>query len=172
MLSIKEQLLILYCSIDDLLKQQPDGGRWRKSNHQPRFADSEVIVIALMQSYFRTDTLKQTYLLVKANDSRAFPHLPSYQQWMARLHALSGQIGGLMFYIPVALAELDGIYLLDSLPVAMCQPIREGRVNLLRDEGAYDGKSSKGWVFRLQTPRFGYSNRADSWSNDESGQCG
>jgi len=147
MLSIKEQLLILYCSIDDLLKQQPDAGKWRKSNNQPRFADSEVIVIALMQSYFRTDTLKQTYLLVKANDSRAFPHLPSYQQWVARLHQLNRQIGGLMFYIPVALAELDGTYLMDSLPVAMCQPIPEGRVNLLRDEGAYYGKSSKGWFF-------------------------
>jgi len=145
--SIKEQLLILYCRIDDLLKQQPEAGKWRQSNNQPRFADSEVVVIALMQSYFRTDTLKQTYLLVKANDSKAFPHLPSYKQWMARLHRLSRQIGGLMFYIPIALAELDGTYLLDSLPVAMCEPIREGRVNLLRDEGAYFGKSSKGWFF-------------------------
>lgn len=147
MLSIKEQLLVLYCQIDDLLKKQPAGGKWRKSNNQPQFSDAEVIVIALMQSYFRTDTLKQTYLLVKANDSRAFPHLPSYQQWMARLHRLNRQIGGLMFYIPIALAELDGIYLLDSLPIPLCQPIRDGRVNLLRDEGGYYGKSSKGWFF-------------------------
>jgi hypothetical protein len=29
----------------------------------------------------------------------------------------------------------------------MCEEIRHGRVNLLRDQGAYFGKSSKGWFF-------------------------
>lgn len=29
----------------------------------------------------------------------------------------------------------------------LCQPIRHGRVRLLRDAGAYFGKSSKGWFF-------------------------
>lgn len=52
-----------------------------------------------------------------------------------------------MFYLPVAGAELDGTYLMDSLPVPMCARVREGRVNLLRDEGGYYGKSSKGWFF-------------------------
>ena len=30
-----------------------------------------------MQSYFASATLKRTYLLVKANDPKAFPDLPS-----------------------------------------------------------------------------------------------
>ena len=35
----------------------------------------------------------------------------------------------------------------DSKPIPVCAPIRQGRVRLLRDEGAYFGKSSKGWFF-------------------------
>jgi hypothetical protein len=80
MLSINDQLVLLYSTIDDLLKMQACGGEWRESNNKPRFTDAEVLTIALMQSYFRTDTLKRAYLLVKANDPTAFRELPSYKQ--------------------------------------------------------------------------------------------
>ena len=30
-------------------------------------------------------------------------------------------------------------------PIPLCKPIRHGRVRLLRDEGAYFGKSTTGW---------------------------
>src|SRR6266516_3862442 len=39
------------------------------------------------------------------------------------------------------------LYLIDSKPIPLCQSIRHGRVRLLRDEGAYFGKTSKGWFF-------------------------
>ncbi len=105
------------------------------------------MAVAMMQSYFGTATLKRTYLLIKANDAKAFPHLPSYKQWLARLHNLSFQIGAILESIPLKLKELDEIYLIDSFPIPMCQAIRHGRVNLLRDEGAYFGKGTKGWFF-------------------------
>lgn len=147
MLSIKEQLVLLYSTVDDLLKMQACQGEWRRSNHKPRFTDAEVLVIALMQSYFRTDTLKRTYLLVKANDPTAFKNLPGYKQWLARLHRLSSQTGTLIFSVPLKIEDVDEVYLIDSYPVRMCEEIRHGRVNLLRDEGAYFGKSSRGWFF-------------------------
>lgn len=34
----------------------------------------------------------------------------------------------------------------------MCKTIRRGRVNRLRDEGAYFGKSTKGWFFGFKLP--------------------
>lgn len=148
MLSIKEQLVLLYSTVDDLLKMQDRQGEWRRSNHKPRFTDAEVLTIALMQSYFRTDTLKRAYLLVKANDPTAFKHLPTYKQWLARVHQLSRQTGGLIFNVPLKIEDLAGeVYLIDSYPVKMCAAIRHGRVNLLRDQGAYFGKTSKGWFF-------------------------
>jgi len=100
-----------------------------------------------MQSYFGTATLKRTYLLVKANDPKASPTLPSYQQWLARLHQLSSQIGVILESIPLNIKDQGEIFLIDSFPVKMCEAIRHGRVNLLRDAGAYFGRSTKGWFF-------------------------
>jgi hypothetical protein len=147
MRSIKEQLTLVYCLVDDGLKSENNGGNWRKSNHNPKCTDAEIIAVAMMQSYFGTATLKRTFLLIKANDPEAFPHLPSYRQWLARLHKLSFQTGTILENIPLNIKELEEIYLIDSYPINLCQAIRHGRVNLLRDEGAYFGKGAKGWFF-------------------------
>jgi len=64
MRSIKEQLVLVYCLADDGLKSEKNGGNWRKSNHNPKCTDAEIIAVAMMQSYFGTATLKRTYLLV------------------------------------------------------------------------------------------------------------
>ncbi len=147
MYSIKEQLVILYCFTDDFFQQQKHHGQWRKSNNCPKFTDAEVIALALRQGYFQTATLKRTYLLVRANDPGAFPHLCSYKQWIARLHRLHRQIGLLGLPLALPLVAADDCYLIDSLPIRMCKPIRHGRVLLLRDEGGHFGKSSTGWFF-------------------------
>jgi hypothetical protein len=147
MLSISEQLILVYCLADDGLKSEKNGGNWRKSNNQPKCTDAEIIAVAMMQSYFGAATLKRTFLLVKANDPKAFPDLPSYKQWLARWHQLSFQMGAILENIPLNIKDLEEIYLIDSFPIPMCQAIRHGRVNLLRDEGAYFGKGTKGWFF-------------------------
>ena len=147
MISIKEQLVLVYCLADDGLKSEKNGGKWRKSNHNPKCTDAEIIAVAMMQSYFGAATLKRTYLLIKANDAEAFPDLPGYRQWLARLHKLSFQTGAILESVPLNIKDLEEIYLVDSFPINMCQAIRHGRVNLLRDEGAYFGKGTKGWFF-------------------------
>jgi len=147
MKSIKEQLVIVYCLVDDCLKSRADGGDWRKSNNKPKCTDAEIIALAMMQSYFGCASLKRAYLLVRANDPSAFPDLPTYKQWLARLHQLTAQIGWLLQSVPLEIEDADEIFLIDSFPIKMCQAIRHGRVNLLRDVGAYFGKSTKGWFF-------------------------
>ncbi len=39
---------------------------------------------------------------------------------------------------------------MDSKPIPLCASIRHGRVRLLRDEGAYFGKTSQGWFVGLK----------------------
>lgn len=130
----------------DYLKQHQAIGRWRKSNNaEPGFSDAEVITIGLMQSCLGVDKLKKAYEQIRDNYVAAFPKLCTYKQWIARLHKLTHIIGEIF-------ASLRGddekkLYLIDSKPIAMCKPIRHGRVNLLRDEGAYFGKNSAGWFF-------------------------
>lgn len=142
------QLTTIYVILADFFAHHPESANWRQSNHShPAFTDAEVLTIALMQSYFQTPTLKRTYLLVRANDPRAFRYLPSYQQWLARLHKLSAQLGQLLVSSTPSETYESHYYLLDSKPIPVCLPIRHGRVRLLRDDGAYFGKGSKGWFF-------------------------
>jgi hypothetical protein len=134
----------IYCFVDDFLKAHDGLANWRCSpNAAPTFADAEVITIGLMQSFLGVASLKQTYHLIADNFASAFPRLCSYQQWLQRLHRLSPIIGRL--FESARLLGSCRLYLLDAKPIPVCKAIRHGRVRLLRDEGAYFGKSSAGW---------------------------
>jgi hypothetical protein len=144
----------IYCFVDDFLKAHKGLAGWRSSpNATPTFTDSEVITIGLMQSFLGVASLKQTYRLIAQNFASAFPKLCSYQQWLQRLHRLSPIIGRL--FESARQLRACRLYLIDSKPIPVCKSIRHGRVRLLRDEGAYFGKSSAGWFFgfKLHTLR-------------------
>jgi transposase len=146
--SIEHQMIELYCIVDDFFKTHPRLAHWRRSPHaQPHFSDAEGLTIALLQGVFEVATLKQTYRLVAQNWRTAFPQLPSYKQWLTRVHHLLPQVGRLLATTCAQAYQAARLYLIDSKPIPLCQPIRHGRVRLLRDEGAYFGKSSKGWFF-------------------------
>ena len=148
MASIVEQMTAVYVFVDDYLQAHPAQTQWRRSNHQhPGFTDAEVITMGLLQGCLGVATLKQTYRFVAANHRAAFPLLPTYAQWLARLQALSGVIGQLLQAAGARAALGEPLYFLDSKPIPVCKPIRHGRVRLLRDEGAYFGKNSCGWFF-------------------------
>jgi hypothetical protein len=140
-------MIQIYCFVDDYMKVHPRQARWRRSPHsQPRFTDSEVITIALLQGSFQVASLKQTYGLVRANFLSAFPRLPSYAEWLRRLHQLTIHVGLLLEATSAADANA-AFYLVDSKPIPLCHSLRHARVRLLRDDGACFGKSSKGWFF-------------------------
>jgi len=157
--SITDQMTSLYVCVDDFLQAHPQHAAWRRSpNAHPVFTDAEVLTVALLQACFQVPTLKQTHRLVQSNYKAAFPHLPSYSQWIARLHALTPLVGQLLQHLLPW--QENGYYLLDSKAIPLCQPIRHGRVRLLRDEGAYFGKSSKGWFFGYKLHTLAHQNGA------------
>jgi transposase len=144
--TIEHQMTESYCFVDDYLKAHPELALWRRSNNaEPAFTDAEVITIALMQGCLGCDTLAKTYTLIAENYASAFPNLPCYKRWIARLHALSELIGRLVF--ACALMGHIRLYIMDSKPLPVCKSMRNGRVRLLREDGAYFGKSSIGWFF-------------------------
>jgi hypothetical protein len=146
MASITDQMTTLYCFCDDFLKAHPSQAAWRRSNHRaPGFTDAEVITIGLMQGCLGVATLKQTYLLIARNFRHLVPKLPSYAQWLSRLHNLAALVGRLVSKATLPLD--DNLFLMDSKPIPLCKPIRHGRVRLLRDEDAYWGKNKAGWYF-------------------------
>lgn len=95
--SIEHHLIELYVFVNDFLTNHPALAHWRRSPHdQPTFTDAEVLTIALLQGCLGVASLKQTYRLVAHNYRSAFPSLCSYQQWMARLQALTASIRALL----------------------------------------------------------------------------
>lgn len=148
MVPIVDQLIERYLFVSDYLRDHPDLAGWRRSNHAaPAFTDAEVITIGLMQGVLGVDTLKKTDPIIAANFGEWFPRLCSYQQWLARLHALSEVIGRLVW----ASVQMTGhelrVYVFDSKPIPVCKPIRHGRVRSLREDGAYWGMTKAGWFF-------------------------
>jgi transposase len=109
--------------------------------------DSEVITIALLQGPLGVASLKKAYRMVAKNWRSAFPHLPSYAQWVNRLHRLTRQVGALLCATCGHDATDARLYLMDSKPIPLCHALRHGRVRRLREDGARFGKSSKGWFF-------------------------
>ena len=148
---LETHLLECYLFVADYLQSNPKVAAWRRSNNDdPDFTDAEVIVIALMQGYFRTDTLKRTYQLVIANTEGAFPNRAGYKQWIRRLQRLPDQVGRLVR--AAALRGLAGegrtLYAADSLPIPLCEAARHGRVRLLAEDGAKFGvKASGDWFY-------------------------
>jgi transposase len=154
--SVEHQMTEIYCFVDEFLQTHPALARWRRSPHaRPQFSDAEVLTIALLQGVFGVATLKQTYRLVARNWRSAFPALPSYKQWVARVHQVWPQVGRVLAATCGHAPSAARLYLIDSKPIPLCAPIRHGRVRLLRDEGAYFGKTSKGWFlgFKLHLLR-------------------
>jgi transposase len=146
--SIEHQMTEIYCFVDDYLRAHPSLAAWRRSPHsRPRFADAEVITIALLQGPLGVASLKKAYALVAHNWRSAFPSLPTYTQWLNRLHQLSGQIGALLSATCGHDSAAARLYLMDSKPIPLCHQVRHGRVRLLREDGARFGKTSKGWFF-------------------------
>ena len=148
MSSIEHHPTELYVLIDDFLTDHPKLACWRRSRHnQPAFADAEVLTIALLQGCLGVASLKQTYRLVAHNYRSAFPSLCSYQPWIARLQLLTVPIRALLTATMQLPNNSIAFYLVDAKPLPVCHRLRHGRVRLLREDGAYWGKTSKGWFF-------------------------
>ena len=103
--------------------------------------------IALLQGVLEVATLKPTSRLVAQNWRAAFPSLSSYKQGLTRVHHLWPHVGRVLATTCTHAWYAAHVYLMDSKPIPLCLPIRQGRVRLLREEGAYCGKTSKGWFF-------------------------
>jgi hypothetical protein len=84
--------------------------------------------------------------MVRANFQSAFPYLPSYAEWLRRLHQLTIHVG-LLLEATSAFDSHAAFYLIDSKPMPLCHSLRHRRARLLREDGARFGKTSKGWFF-------------------------
>jgi hypothetical protein len=171
--SLLDQLTALYVLVDDFLTARPELAHWRQSpHHAPAFSDSEVLTLALFPGRLGVASWQQTYRLLAANYRSGFPPLCSDPPWIARRQALSTQIRALLAVTTQVPAASPTFYLSDAKPIPVCQPVRQGRVRLLREEGAWFGKTSQGLVLWLQTARAASHWRTHGQSGIDAGPWG
>jgi DDE family transposase len=71
---------------------------------------------------------------------------------MARLQALAAPSSALLSTTTQLPVGNPAFYLIDAQPLPVCSRLRQGRVRLLREDGAYWGKTSQGWFFGFKLP--------------------
>jgi hypothetical protein len=152
MRSIEHTMTVIYYLVDNYLLKHPRVAQWRTSNNpaQPNVSDAEVLTVALLQGPLGAQSLKQTWALVHEYQRDAFPKLPDYAPFVQRLHALDLPLGGLLAATTARPTGSLNFHRIDAKPIPLCQPLRHGRVRLLREAGAWFGKTSKGWFFGYQ----------------------
>ena len=148
MRSIKEQLVLVYCLADEGLKSEKNGGNWRRIKQPTQMHwcgnygggdDAELFWMRHSETHlFIGDAplIHRLFRICRVTNNGS----PDGINWVFKWARFPGSV-------PLNITDLDEIYLIDSFPIPMCQAIRHGRVNLLRDDGAYFGKGTKGWFF-------------------------
>lgn len=152
MISIEHTMTVIYYLVDNYLLKHPRVAQWRGSNNPalPSFSDAETLTVALLQGPLEAQSLKQTWKLVNEYHRDAFPKLPSYAQFIQRLQDLDQPLGGLLAATTAVPAGSLNFHRIDAKPIPLCHQLRHGRVRLLREDGAWFGKTSKGWFFGYQ----------------------
>lgn len=105
------------------------------------------MTISLMQDYFRTDKLRQTYQLVSENAPAAFTEQHGYRQWIRRLDKLTDLAGrpAQAAASGAAATNLKLLCVVDPLQILLFKPIWHGQVRPRGEDGTYFGRSAQEW---------------------------
>lgn len=150
-----DQLLHLFCTIDDLCKpieaslaaRALGGAKARRPTRTPSLSTSEVITILVSFHLSHYRTFKRYYTEFVAVHLRAeFPKAPSYQRFV---EYIARAVAVLVSLVPRLFGQPTGISYIDSTPLPVChnQRILSHRVFAGL---AKRGKTSVGWFFGMK----------------------
>lgn len=147
-----DQLLQLFCTIDDLCKPiaaELDGRALggRRLTRRPLLAISEIVTILICFHLSHYRSFKRYYLeLVLVHLGREFPGAPSYQRFV---EYIPRAIGVLNLLLPCLLGTVTGISYIDSTPLVVCHNQRITQHRVFGD-AAQRGKTSMGWFYGMK----------------------
>lgn len=144
---MQEQIITLYCLCADFLQAYG-----HKDDPQARMTTAEVMTVALVAAHFfvGNQDLSRRFL----HEHGYIPSMLSKSRFNRRLHALPDTLWQALWAMVAAVhhqLNAEGIYIVDSLPVPVCDNIRIRRCRLYRDE-AYRGycASKRRYYFGLK----------------------
>jgi hypothetical protein len=143
-------VLELFCDVDDFMlsfasqlkASQLAAGKQRERAGQLCPSEVMTILIHFHQSHYRT--FKAYYIEhVQAHLSSEFPHLVSYQRFVA---LIPGMLVPMLAYLQSRYGACTGISFIDSTSLQVCDPKRIGEHRVFAGD-ASRGKTSMGWFF-------------------------
>jgi Transposase DDE domain len=123
----EDKIIRIYCIIDDILK-----GIGHQEDNRRKVSDSEIITTALVSALYFGGHLDNSRGFMKM--TKLVPDMLDKSRFNRRLHQLSDLLFGIFYQIGNYLKSMAGAseYVIDSLPVAVCDNIRISRCKLLK----------------------------------------
>lgn len=133
-----DQIILVYCLCDDLLK-----GLHHQEDPQCRMSDAEVMTTGLVAALFFGG--KQILACAMLKEQKYIPGMVSKSQFCRRLQRLDYLFIALFQVLGEAFKELnaESVYIIDSLPIAVCDNIRIKRNQIYGDEDYRGYQASK-----------------------------
>ena len=124
-----EKIIAMYCLCDDLLQAMH-----YRTDPQCKMSDAEVMTTALTAAVFFRGTLESARMMLKQHGY--IPYMLSKSHFSRRLHRLKETFILLFKLLGAVWKKLnaEAIYIIDSLPIAVCDNIRIPRAKLYSEE--------------------------------------
>lgn len=127
---MQEQIITIYCVCDDFLVAYG-----YRDDPQTQMTTAEVMTVALVAATFFVGNQERSRLFLKEHGY--IPKMLSKSRFNRRLHALPDTLWQALFALLAEIAKQtqeEQVYLVDSLPVPVCDNIRIFRCRLYQDE--------------------------------------
>lgn len=145
---VEDFIITVYCLVDDLLNQDPNGKKLRKRGFEPALSDSEMITMEVVAEFQGIDTDKGAWEYFYNHWRTLFPNLSSRSNfakhaanlWVIKQNMqkeLARQLG----------ATSDFIHLSDGFPMPVCHFKRANFSQVFAGEAAYGYCASKGETY-------------------------
>jgi len=129
-------------------------GNFQPYPKKPKMSDSEIIALSLTGESIGIDSENYFWTKLQTDYSSFFPNLIERSRYNRRRKRLSGYISRLNQNIANQLNENENAYIVDSIPVPVCQIAREKRSRVCREN--FESSPDKGYSAVSKSYYYGY----------------
>jgi hypothetical protein len=137
-MSIEEFIIVIFCLIDDELKNLLGDKALRQRGRHPNLTDSEVMTMEIVGEFLGKDCDKSIWEYFKGHWQHFFPNIPDRSNFIrqaANLHAIKRMLQG---HLAADLGAFeDRLHIIDGLPIPICKFSRAHFSRIFKGQAAY-----------------------------------
>jgi hypothetical protein len=129
-------------------------GNYYSYSRKPKMSDSEIIALSLLGESIGIDSENYLFGKIRSDHIYDFPNLIDRSRFNRRRKRLGDLIARLNQRISAILNEGENIYLVDSIPIPVCQIARERSCKICKED--FDTAPDKGYSAVSRSWYYGY----------------